>query len=467
MNDCYIVNGVLFGDEGKGSICDYLAYKHKTTENIRYNGGSQASHTVIVDGIKHKFSQLGSSRLNKNIRTYLSDNTIVNPFNLVSEARVLSNITNEKVEDILSNVYIDNYSKIVTPYHSLINKLRELSSKDRTGSVGSGVSEVNKIKDKLGLVIKVSDLLDGSYESKLLELFDYTKMYFDERKDLIKPELFEQTINEKDIYYLTNTRNREYIIGCYKNIINSGLLNIVNSIDEFHEYGNVLFEGSQGLLLDYKYGIKPNTTSLDTTNHYGVYLAEYLGLNVNTIGCIGAINTRHGMGVFPTYDKNLQKQIYDENQERTYFQGIPRYGWFDCVLTRYSLKYNPNSELFISGLDRLSGFNTLKICNDYIYKGKIDEEFKNVFDYYIDNKDVIITDIKMVSPRLKYYLLRCIPRYIELNGFKEDISQIKNYSDLPIECQDYISLIEQLINANITLVGVGASRAQKLERKLK
>ena len=467
MSESYIVNGVLFGDEGKGTVCDYLTDKNNCTENVRYNGGCQASHTVIVDGIKHKFSQLGSSLLNKDTRTYLSDNTIVNPFNLVSEAKVLSNSTNENIQSILSRIYIDKGSRIVTPYHALINKLREMSSKDRTGSVGTGVSEVNKIKEKIGIEIKTSDLINGNYENKLLELFDYTSRYLEERRKLINPELFEKTINEKDIYYLTNPRNREYIIRCYNNIIQSGLFNYVSSIDEFHRDGNVLFEGSQGLLLDREYGIKPNTTSLDTTNHYGVELAKQINCNVNTIGCIGAINSRHGMGVIPTFDKRLQNKIHDENQDATYFQGKPRYGWFDCVLARYSLKFNPNTELFMSQLDRLKGFKTIKICNGYKYNGIIDEDFDSTFDYYEEGNEIIIIDIKQNSERLKYYLSRCTPIYIELNGFKHDISNTKNYYDLPDECIDYISVIEMLINGNITLIGVGPDRCQKLERKLK
>ena len=464
MNKSFIVNGVLLGDEGKGTICDYLTNKNNIKENVRYNGGSQAGHTVIVGGITHRFSQLGSASLNPDTRTFLSDNTVVNLFNLIIEAQVLSSVTHDKAEDILSRIYIDQNSSIVTPYHALINKLRELGNPNRTGTVGTGVSEVGKIRDKLGIDVKVADLLNGEYEKKLLDLFDYTSSYIKERIPLIDPELFQEKISEKDVYYLTYKVNREYMINRYKDLINSNSFNILNGINEFHKGGNILFEGSQGLLLDKTYGIKPNTTSLDTTNHYGIKLASDLNSEVNSIGCIGALISRHGIGVLPTFDKELQV-IHDEHQNENYFQGDFRYGWFDAILTRYSLKYNPNSELCMSALDRLNGFETIKICNTYLYDGPVDEDFENTFDYYIDGKDVIICDIKQKNDRLKEYLLRCIPRYIELKGFNMDISNINNYQDLPDELQEYVSLIEMLVNGNITLVGVGPDRSQKLERK--
>ena len=204
MNDSYIVSGSMFGDEGKGSLCDYLASKYNLKENVRYNGGSQAGHTVIVDDKKHTFSQLGSGMLNET-RTYLSDNTIINLFNIITEAKALRSITNRDIEDILKNIYIDENASIVTPYHALINKIRELSlQEDALGSVGTGVSEVYKVKKITGLDLKVKDLLTGKSNQILNDLFDYTAQYFSEKRHLISDEQFDSFINEKDIYYLTN-----------------------------------------------------------------------------------------------------------------------------------------------------------------------------------------------------------------------------------------------------------------------
>ncbi len=465
MNNSFIVSGSMFGDEGKGTISDYLANKYNLKENVRYNGGSQASHTVIVGNEKHKFSQLGSGMLN-NTRTYLSENTIVNLFNIICEAKELRKVTGRRVEDILKNVYIDENASLVTPYHALINQLRELSLKEKSlGSVGTGVSEVYKVKQLTGLELKVKDLIDGTSDKILRELFRYTSEYFKEKRNLIDDEQFELLINEKDIYYLTNPINRGYLMRCYSNLLESNLFNIVSGINEFHKSSNVLFEGSQGLLIDREYGIKPNTTSLDTTNKYGIKLANSINIPFKTIGCIGAVNSRHGKGILPTYDNYLSSVIFDENQSPNYFQGSPIYGWFDAVMLRYSHMINQNDYYFLSGLDRLNNLETIKICNRYIYSGEIDEEFNETFDYYIEGDKVYIYDIKKNSDYLKQYLSRCIPDYIELDGFNIDFSKIKSYYDIPTKCSDYIDMIESLTKTDIAIVGVGPDRCQKLERK--
>lgn len=467
MTKSYIVSGSLFGDEGKGTLSDYLSNKYDLKENVRYNGGSQASHTVINNGVTHKFSQLGSSFLNEEVRTYLSDNTIINPFNIITEAKNLSNKINRSPEEILSRIYVDNNSSIVTPYHSLLNKIRELSNKNyRTGSVGTGVSEVKRIKDETGIELLMSDLYDGKYIDKLLMLFDYTSDMVLTSKSKINPKLFEELISEKDLYFLTNPKNKEYLIKCYKNLIDSNLINRVSGIKEFHKNKNTLFEGSQGFLIDYTYGIRPNTTWLDTTNLNGVKMANSIDSEVSRFGAISAMMSRHGMGLLPTRDMFVENNIYDENQSASYYQGKPRYGWFDCVLARYSLRVAPNDELFMSALDRLSVFENIKICDSYIYTGEIDEEFESTFVYYKDKNRIIIKDIKKNTPKLRKYLSLCIPYYIEMNGWNKDISNIEDINDLPKESLDYISMIEYLIKTPITLVGVGADRCQKLERRI-
>src|SRR5574344_1978329 len=125
MNKSYIISGTLFGDEGKGTFVDYLANEKNIKQNVRYNGGSQASHTVTINNVNHKFSQLGSIMCNESSKTYLSRNTIVNPFNLYTEAYSFCKKFGISEEEILSRIYIDSQSLVVTPYHSLIGKLIE------------------------------------------------------------------------------------------------------------------------------------------------------------------------------------------------------------------------------------------------------------------------------------------------------------------------------------------------------
>ena len=172
MDESFIVSGSFFGDEGKGSVVDFLASKKNIKENVRYNGGSQACHTVIANGIKHKFSQLGSITLNEDSRNYLSEYTVVNPFNLYTEADVLSRQINIPINEILKQIYVSNKSRVVTPYHKLIGQLREIVSENKRGSVGTGVSQTTKVFEEINIEILMNDLINPSdnTKEKLLEI---------------------------------------------------------------------------------------------------------------------------------------------------------------------------------------------------------------------------------------------------------------------------------------------------------
>lgn len=465
MNESYIVSGVFFGDEGKGSIIDYLASKKNIQDNVRYNGGSQASHTVVANNIKHKCSQLGSNILNENSRNYLSEYTVVNPFNIFTEAQVLSSKTKEPIESILKRIYISKNARVVTPYHKLVGQLIAISdNKVKRGSVGTGVSQTTRIFEETGIEILMSDLINQNdlTKEKLRELFEYTRKFLIDNKDKINEDLLKKIISQEDIFYLTNLQNKDYIFNCYSSLVNTNLLSVINNINEFHQTGNILFEGSQGLLIDRNYGIRPNTTLLDTTNHNGIKLANQLNTNIHKIGAITPFTSRHGIGILPTFDKNINDKIYDENQTQTFFQGKPRYGWFDLVLAKYSKSINEYDELFMTQIDRLSNFKIIKLCICYRYYGIIDDEFERTFDYEIQDNDVIIKSIKQNSLYLKKYLSNCSPVYIELPGWNRQL----NKDEIPKELENFLYLIELYLDTKITYLGIGEDRNMKLERKL-
>lgn len=465
MNNGYIISGSLFGDEGKGTFVDYLSCTKNIKENVRYNGGSQASHTVINDGITHKFSQLGSHFLNEDSRTFLSRYTIVNLFNIIVEADYLERKINIPREELLKRVFVDSSSIIVTPYHKLINELNEIENQNnRRGSVGTGVSEVMRVYEKEGVLLSLNDFTNEEYIKKLHELFNITKSLLSTSSN---KKLINKLITKEDIECLTNDKNKDYIIKCYENLLNSGLINIIEDITRFHQKEDVLFEGSQGLLIDKDYGIRPNTTLLSTSNKNGILLSNTINTTPHKIGIISSLISRHGIGVLPTYDKTLSSMISDENQKESYYQGSPRYGYFDAVLLRYSQSINNNDEYFLSSLDRLSSFKEIKICDSYIYTGEITDDFEETFDYYIDNNRTIIKNIKKNSIYLRKYLSKTIPLYIVIDGWNKNISNITNIEDLPDECHNFINLIEYLTNIKITLLSVGPNKNQKLERILR
>lgn len=471
MNNGYVISGTLFGDEGKGTFVDYLAHEKQIRQNVRYNGGSQARHTVINKGTSHKFGQLGSSMFMKNNKTYLSRNTIVNLFDLYEEARIFSNKIGVPISYVLENVYIDKKAYVVTPYHKLIGMIKELSMKEnRRGITASGVSQTMVLLNDEGIGLQVSDLIDMDDKGieKIKILFEFTKEYFKKYSEKIDKDLLNELIDENDIYYLTENLNKEYMIDCYRNLIKGAYFSIVNDIKEFYTPDNdILFEGSQGLLIDAKYGIKPNTTKIDTTNHFASGLCEEINYNPILIGASRAFASRHGRGILPTKDDMLQEAIDDVNQSSNYWQGNPIYGWYDAVLMRYSQKISNNDQLFISGLDQLSNFEIIKICNSYIYTGIIDDEFRRIFEFYKDNNRIFITDIKENSDYLKLYLEKCIPVYIEIIGWNSNIRNIKKYDDLPCKCNEFIELIEKLVDVPISLIGVGPTRDDKIRRILK
>lgn len=454
-NKAFILSGSLFGDEGKGTFIDYLALEKGINRNVRYNGGSQASHSVTLEnGIVHKFSQLGSTMFMNNNKTFLSENTVVNLFNLVAEAKWFSKRTSIPFEKILDNVSISKDAVITTPYHMLTNQIRELSIKNKRGSVGTGVSEVVNVFNDTGIYLHASDFLDGKYIDILDDLYIYTKNFYKENIDKIADDEL-QYIEKDDITHLTDNNYRHFVRSCYKEMLSSLRFNIINGISQFSNgKEDIIFEGSQGLLIDSIYGIKPNTTLLDTTNHYGVKLANDLGLNITKIGVIKAFSSRHGLGILPTFDEHLTDVIDDYNQQSTFFQGSdPIYGWFDSVLLRYSQRINKNDEYFLSCLDVLEQFDTLKICDHYQYNGIIDSEFIKTFEYHISSGKIFITNIINNSPRLKEFLLKCIPIYIEIDGFKNS----QDYSN-------YINLIEELTEIKISLLSNGEKRNNKIRR---
>lgn len=470
MNNSFIISGTLFGDEGKGSFVDYLASENNINQNARYNGGSQASHTVTINNVVHKFSQLGSSMFIPNNKTYLSSNTVVNPFNLYTEAKVFSEASSLNINEILNRIYIDSGAIVVTPYHKLIDQIIELSEQNnRRGSVGTGVSLSRKLFDYENLGIKVKDLqnIDKEVIEKIKELRMYVKNLLDSKRHLIDDKLF-SLINPQDILYLTDDSYEDYVTNCYINIMEKGVFNIVDSISEFYTPNeDIIMEGSQALLIDKTYGIKPNTTFIDTTNKYGIELSKEINYNPVKIGASKAFASRHGFGILPTKDDELCKMINDKNQTTTYWQGKPTYGWFDSLLMRYSQKISNNDELFISSMDLLSGLKTIKICDSYLYTGTIDEEFDKTFEYVIESNKIIIIGIKENNDKLRYYLGKCVPIYTELKGWERDISKITCIDDLPNECIEFIEYIEKLIGVPVTLMGVGPSRENKIRRLVK
>lgn len=233
-------------------------------------------------------------------------------------------------------------------------------------------------------------------------------------------------------------------------------------------------EGSQGLLLDKNYGLKPNTTYLDTTNFNGKKTFEQLNQSeyIN-IGVVKAFYSRHGKGVFPTEDTMLNNTLSDENQNEGRYNGKIRFGWFDAVLFNYAQKINKVDEIYLSSLDMFTGIDTLKVCAAYKYKGLINDdaighlfdiEYDNVFDCFVITKikkNEYIDSCKEVH-YASTYLEYAEPIYKKIKGWYSDISHCKFFSELPYECIKYIHYIEFITDVKVSLVSVGPKANNKI-----
>ena len=482
--DSFILCGMQYGDEGKGTFVDYLVHEKNIDCVVKYNGGSQASHTVITpEGKIHKFSQLGSGMFKEDCHTYITENMVINIDNLMVELEVFSKKTGISISNLLERIHIHENCYIVTPYHKLINKLRELSKgNERRGTVGTGVSEVKflllepkKFPYEQPLGIQIKDVFDPYSNNpiigKMRRFQEYVENFYYENKDKIQkhmPRQLKEKLNKEIDYLLANNAYAivasDYVTSFkfapeYFNLRKCIYNTYELSFRKEHE--EAIFEGSQGILIDGTYGIKPNTTFLDTTNNFAMDIA-YFRDDITKIGIAKAFTSRHGPGIFPTESEYLRKKISDENQEETFWNGKIRFGWFDVVLFKYAQRINQVDELYLSSLDKLSNLKNIKICERYIYYGIVDQKFKDIFVYHIENEMIIITDIKRNDDDLINYLKKCEPDYIYMKGWETDISKVTKKCELPKRCIEYIYILKWLIKVPITVVSVGPTRNNKI-----
>jgi len=364
-----LVAGLGFGDEGKGSIIDFLTEKYKPHTIVRYNGGSQALHHVVrPDGLFHGFSQFGSGTFHPGVNTYLSRFMLVDPFFLSGESHDLD----YKSGDFSSakRVVIDKNCVVITPFHRIINQMLEISRKDnRHGSCGRGVGQA---MEDLNLMrtntLLVGDLIDRRLtRSKLKHL------------QVLKIDLAEQLVDEDwdnlslwaKLKELKEDLRVERLVQDYYDLFGFGYFKIGN--DErlrriFGRSGVIIFEGAQGVLLDPQFGLIPHVTKTKTTFENADELlkdANYDG-GISKIGVIRAYSTRHGAGPLLTEDSRLTRLLPEIHNKDNEWQGRFRIGYFDSVATRYSLsKIGRVDSIAMTNIDRLISIRPLKVCTGY------------------------------------------------------------------------------------------------------
>lgn len=419
-----VVIGAQWGDEGKGKIIDIFACKSDVV--IRAQGGNNAGHTVKADGVTYKLHLMPSGILNKNTVCIIANGVVIDPKVLLQE---IDGLVEKGI--CVDNLKIDKRAHIIMPYHIELDGLSEAyrgGSDIGTTKRGIGPCYMDKA-ERIG--IRMCDLIDENlFRQKVKQALPLknkiiTKVYDGE-------EISEESFVEDYLAY--GKRLAKFV--CDTTVI------AYNSIKENKK---VLFEGAQGTLLDLDLGTYPYVTSSHPTAG-GFCVGAGIGPTMieSCLGVSKAYTTRVGKGPFPTeLDDEVGERIREKGAEFGTTTGRPRRcGWFDALILKLAVRTSSLTEIAMNKLDTLAGIKTLKICVGYVKNGiKIDE-----FPASIEE------------------LEGCQPIYEELPGFDEDITDIRDFSNLPENAKKYILRIEEILQTKISIIGVGPSRDQCIYR---
>lgn len=419
------VVGSQWGDEGKGKITDFLS--KEATMAVRSNGGNNAGHTIDIDGKTFKMRLIPSGIFAAKEGAVIGNGVVINPEVMFGE---IDNLEKEGIDT--SKLRISNRAHVIMPYHILQDEYQEEAKGDKKiGTTKNGIGPC--YMDKASRVgIRVCDLLErDTFEEKLrTNLAEKNKLF---------TKVYEKTaLNFDDIF----EKYLEYGQRMKKYVTDTSVL--VN--DALDKNEKVLFEGAQGVMLDIDEGTYPYVTSSNTISG-GIASGIGIGANrLNTvIGVCKAYTTRVGEGPFPTelLDETGDK-IRDIAHEYGTVTGRPRrVGWFDSVALRHAKRVAGITGLSLNLLDVFSGFDKIKICTAYELDGK-------KIDYY---------------PASLKELYRCKPVYEELPAWKEDITQVKTWEELPENAKKFLNRVSELVGAPLVTVSVGPDREQTIVLK--
>ena len=415
-----VVIGAQWGDEGKGKVTDYFAARANYI--VRFQGGNNAGHTIILDDKTVKLHLIPSGVLHKECKLIIGNGVVIDPRVLIKELNML------KKEGLSTNLLISDRAHLIMPYHvdidyHLTNYQNELAA----GSTRSGIAPV--YADKLyrhGL--RVADLLNKElFETRLKKSFDFNKA------------LVEKVFNEKFEHSYEDIL-KEFL--GYGSMIKQYVANITEVLSSAVEKNEqIMFEGAQGACLDVDHGLYPYTTSSNTIAGQ-VEAGGGVGLNTSKkiVGIAKAYLTYVGRGPFPTEIKGeLEEKIRDIGQEYGTTTGrARRVGWIDLVQLKFANQLNDFSEIILTKVDVLSGLENIKLCVGYKVNGK--------------NFSGVPSDIHNFS--------NIEPIYETLPGWNSLPNHIESIEECPSELKNFISRVEEVAEVNVSLISYGPDRNQ-------
>lgn len=423
MGKTVVVIGSQWGDEGKGKITNYLSSQADVV--VRYQGGDNAGHTICFNNKTFKLHLLPSGVFNPLTKNILGNGMVINPKSLLQE-----------IEEIKSqgypchNIYISDRAHVLFDYHKELDRLNEeLLGALKIGTTKKGIGPC--YTDKVSRIgIRMADFVSDDFE-----------YLFTQRLNIKNEEIKRQGGTELNV--LKTVKEYIEIAKMIKPYV-TDTISLVNK--EYQQGKKILFEGAQGALLDIDFGTYPYVTSSNPSSG-GVVIGSGLGVTkINEVlGIVKAYTTRVGEGPFPT---ELKNEIGDKIREIGHEYGATtnrprRIGWFDANVLRYSAMINGLTGLSIMLLDVLTGFDELKICTSYTLNDQ---------------------EIDYIPARLED-LAQCKPNYITIPGWKQDITKVQSFFELPENAQKYLQLIEKLVGVEIKCFSVGPDQKQTIMMK--
>lgn len=416
-----VLLGLQWGDEGKGKIVDVFTPKYDII--ARFQGGPNAGHTLEFEGIKHVLHTIPSGIFREGVINLVGNGVVIDPVIFKGELDKLApfNI------DFKKCLFISKKAHLILPTHKLLDAASETSKgKNKIGSTLKGIGPT--YMDKTGRNgLRVGDIFSPNFKEKYQILID------------------------KHIGILSNYTHFDFDLASLEKewMIGVDVIKSLDAVDSEHFLNNallsgkkILAEGAQGTMLDIDFGTYPFVTSSNTVT---AGTCTGLGIAPNKIGSVigifKAYCTRVGSGPFPTeLLDEIGESIRQEGREFGSTTGRPRRcGWIDLVQLKYAIMINGVTELSMIKADVLSIFDHIKICTHYEIEGK------KITEFPYDVNDLDIT-----------------PIYIEMDGWKEDITTLRKYEDSPKALKNYVLYLEKELNVPISLVSVGPDRQQTL-----
>jgi adenylosuccinate synthase len=422
MNSCVV--GLQWGDEGKGKVIDILAEQSDIV--VRYNGGANAGHTVVIDDDKFALHLLPSGSIRPNIICVIANAVVVDPETLLKEIETLA----QKNVTLTRRLLISENAHVVLDYHKKEDQLREEAlGKEKIGTTIRGIGPCYADKVGRSYAVRMADFSDlKTLKTKLRNIINY------------KNKVFAALYNAEPI-------NADEIFEKCK-LYAAKLLPFISDTTEFLHKSiadgkSVLFEGAQGTMLDLDHGTFPYVTS---SNASALGMSAGCGVPAKMvdkfIGVVKAYTTRVGAGPFPTeQDNDVGQYIRDKGHEYGTTTGRPRRcGWFDAVEVSYAATISAVDYIALMHLDTLTGLEEISICRAYNADGKETA-------FFPANK-----------------LSQVTPIYETVPGWNTNIGDVNDFNDLPAEAKNFIALVEEMVKKPVKIIGVGPKRTQTIFR---